>query len=505
MLISNMSEFQKVIFVNGLDESKIFTGTQDQQSTSRSQKSIEELSREYPFVAFVTTNSAIESKLDNYYNISNLWIGGNRLTRFNGIDPDNCKININGQNFKLVFNYNTGLLGIVSDTLLSSLRIIKVSYADVSGNDYEWYPTNVDNSILYINSIDNKFKILFEYITNDTSQNVNIREINKSLIFDNSKFNQIKLEEFDTDDQYRQQCEFTFEVIDQQTQKNDETYLFTSYISSNAIDDSFNPLRINLNPTDVKFQINNDIINSSTIMLSRETSYTMYLNMIPTNVKSVEGHSIKCICNIGNYLTIEKDGHLYDANTPYEFNIGNGKPSFTLNVGNEVSQQSIQTQLSFTFKNETTVKENDVTKLNINEYYNIQKTIDIIFEGERSDRYFYFGYENPKDNPSLLSLIQDKVLGKDILYDSDNDQNDHNNEYFYIAIPSNYAYDAGVVKNIAIKPRMNIYEYQESEQYKLYYDCLDWFNRIYQNITLNGIDFYIYKRIMPGKFYGKIQ
>ena len=57
---------------------------------------------------------------------------------------------------------------------------------------------------------------------------------------------------------------------------------------------------------------------------------------------------------------------------------------------------------------------------------------------------------------------------------------------------------------------MDIYE-EDDDNNKKYYECSNWFDLIASNIEfgnisyLNGIKFFIYRRKMSGKFYGKIQ
>lgn len=93
----NMSEYEKIIFVNGIDE----------------KQNIETLSKNYPFVVFFANSESPDPTWKE--EITNIWKNGIRLTKFVGIDTNNCSVEINGHIIKLGFNYKTGLLSLYED------------------------------------------------------------------------------------------------------------------------------------------------------------------------------------------------------------------------------------------------------------------------------------------------------------------------------------------------------------------------------------------------------
>ena len=78
-ILRNMSDFEKIIFVNNINENDL-----PQHEIS----GMSELSRLYPFVMFLT------NQLINGNSISNIWHDGLRLTRFIGIDEEHSYIDL---------------------------------------------------------------------------------------------------------------------------------------------------------------------------------------------------------------------------------------------------------------------------------------------------------------------------------------------------------------------------------------------------------------------------
>jgi len=148
----NMSEYEKIIFVNGIDESQ----------------NIETLSKNYPFVVFFANSDSPDQNWTN--GITNIWKNGIRLTKFVGIDYNNCSIEINGHTVKLGFNYKTGLLSLYEDKDDSFIyvgyeyptddivndenNIIRFSENEIGTKDFwDWRENNnnvEDNKFFYI-------------------------------------------------------------------------------------------------------------------------------------------------------------------------------------------------------------------------------------------------------------------------------------------------------------------------------------------------------------------
>lgn len=502
----NMSELQKVIFVNGIDENDLnYNG------------GIESLSNNYPFVAFVTTNSMYP---EYDYKVSNLWIAGNRLTRFIGIDEEHNTINVGDHTLKLIFDYDTGKLGIYDPNTLALLEIKSIWYLPLTANnDNDESYVRIDNDEYFISSKNNIFKIWFEYTLDDSvieNTQKSIENVSKKLNFDSQyivKHNDGKSISI-TEDLITEVYEFPFKIKDQTNIQ--QIIKFISAYSSNK-STSITPHGIYLNPVSYhieiskRFSLDNQVIiindETSNISLEQNTDYNVKVVIDdPSNIESKVYHRILCECIINNdtnnTFSIEKDTYNYGHSL--SFDIQQNDNSFLLKI-NDVdynAQNSAKINFKFKYKNESSIEQ----------YYGdyLLKEINVIANGELSDKYFYFGYEDPYNNGALLTLFNDNNIGTDILYDwvdETNPESNYDDKYFYIAIPESYT-------NI-IKPRMDIYEVDDNDSnIKHYYECLNWFEEEHSGVELgnnydlsylNGIRFVIYKRKIQGKFYGKIQ
>ena len=97
-ILNNMSDFEKIIFVNNINEDIISVNG-----------GMSLISTQYPFVLFLT-NQTVNNGATK---ISNLWYNGVRLTRFIGIDNGHSTIDLgHGRKVRLYFDYDTGKLGI---------------------------------------------------------------------------------------------------------------------------------------------------------------------------------------------------------------------------------------------------------------------------------------------------------------------------------------------------------------------------------------------------------
>ena len=251
-LLVNMSEYQKIIFVNNIDE---YTGIRENLLTDPN----------YNFAVFFTNSKTYENneKIVNYAwdrsfgdNIINMWYRGQRLNRFIGVDDNSCKINVGGHELKLVFNYNTGLISIIDVNQIRSIGFGGITYIDINGAT-----NNLNEGI--VDAINNKFylNVIFD-INNIKQTNINeetnINEINKELdfIFDSKNPNvrpigepeKISVVSNDNDNiiaVYR----YTYKIIRDtfNTAESDNKYTITSRYDTNC---SFSGnLYLRLNPT----------------------------------------------------------------------------------------------------------------------------------------------------------------------------------------------------------------------------------------------------------------
>ena len=116
----NMSDYQKIIFANNINENTLKYEQSDINS-------IKKLSEKYPFVVFFT-NYVGENGETNNQTIHNIWENGFRLTRFVGVDPNANKIQVGDHTLKLYFDYDTGLLSIIDDNKLQKIELYAVKY-----------------------------------------------------------------------------------------------------------------------------------------------------------------------------------------------------------------------------------------------------------------------------------------------------------------------------------------------------------------------------------------
>ena len=116
-ILNNMSDFEKIIFVNNINEDTISVNG-----------GMRPISTQYPFVLFLSNQTVNDGAIK----ISNLWHNGIRLTRFIGIDKEHSTIDLgNGHEVRLDFNYDTGKLGIYDVNPLKSISIVNIGYTDL--------------------------------------------------------------------------------------------------------------------------------------------------------------------------------------------------------------------------------------------------------------------------------------------------------------------------------------------------------------------------------------
>ena len=457
--IINMSEYQKVIFVNGIDEG------------NNNITNISALSKDYPFVVFITNNSAAPVS----YDIRNMWIAGQRLTRFVGIDKTHNTINIGDHKLYLKFDYETGLIGVYEINDLDSIRIVGISYKPVNSS----ITTTIIEDIYEINAEDNKFSIIFEYHVRE-EENADITSISKTLYCDNDDF--VKIGEsslFISDDRYTQKYKFDYNIV--RPTNNGKTVTFTSgYSNEITCDGNFN---LFVNPINYVIKINGASV-SNQVNLERGNEYTIDLQFTPNNISSSDKHKLFASLTIDNtqYIKIKNN----ESNNQL-IEISNGHAYFNVEVIEDIPlNQRITSLLSFKISYQ--IGEEELTTYNSS---TLTKQINAFIDGETSDRYFYFGYENPIENTSLLTHYNN--IGE-VLWSHDvDDTENHDGQYFYCAIPFAYSY---------IIPRWDAYVIDENNE-KDYLSCQEWFDK--ETKIINDIKYIVYQKILPGNFYGRIK
>ena len=503
--LNSISDYQKIIFVKGLNEHIDVSGKND----------LEELSSKYNFAMFVTSlpnEPAYDNEgkptdngtgISGIYPVTNLWFDGIRLTRFIGVDNKHNIINVNDHKLKLDFNYETGLIGIYDVNRLTGLELVGYTY---KGFDEQLHEVPIDNAIPPINSLDNKFTLRFKY---EVGEDTDISEIPKALSYNYTNYLLKTTESIVEEDQSLYDITYS---IKQSTLDIFEGLIRVIFRSkySNEISTKEIPMVLYLNPLDYTIIFRNEhnkeyIIGKPyyTAYLDKDSLYTIKLNFTPNNIKC-DNQLHRIYAN----ATIIKD----DENDPDVITIiSNNQPQlinsiceFGIQTSNKVPTNGfLHTKLSF-----------DIY-CNENKYPNyLTKTIDIYLEGDKSDKYFYYGYKNIPNlnNFSIDTLIGDADLinnlfndyiDKDInandfyFYNSDDEYNINynSNDHFYCIIPNNY--------KDKVKPRWNAQITNDHGITYEYLSCTEWFKSY--TCTINDTEFIIYIREEGGKFYGKLK
>ena len=480
-----MSEFEKIIFVNNINEDII----SDIGGMSP-------ISEQYPFVLFLT-NQTIN---DGAIKISNLWHNGIRLTRFIGIDKEHSTIDLgNGHEVRLNFSYETGRLGIYEVNPLKSINIVNITYTDYSGG-----LIYLEENKGFIDSINNTFDIYIKF-ESEKSDDADVRKINNELYFYDNEYTTLtanftvinkSYEGQNLSDQtitYKYTCKINKDTF---INKSNQYKIVSPYSSNSYV--KTGDISLYLNPESYNIESNGTIIpNNGNITYSLDknenNSIDLNLNFSPNNITT---HNRKNL-----YVKIKDESGLISNNPETKYEIKNGISKISL----EVNSETIEFNTSKTIKLKINIYRKEP---NIDEFkYPLEKTININITGRQSNKFIYCGYVNPISiNFSDLISIEDKIPGKDVLWSWDDQPVGHeistsSTSTFYIAIPSEYA-------NI-VKPRIDAYVIKtlDGEEHYKYVDNSNAFELISQNATIANqtFKFYIYRFKFNGFYYGKIQ
>lgn len=485
-ILNNMSDFEKIIFVNNINEDIISVNG-----------GMNPISTQYPFVLFLT-NQTIN---DGAIKISNLWHNGVRLTRFIGIDKDHSTIDLgNGHEVRLHFDYNTGKLGIYDVNPLKSISIVNIGYT----NYYDGSILRGGYEDIVVDSINNTFDIYIKF-ESEKSDESDVRKINNELYFYDNESTALttdfvvinkSFEEQNLSDKtitYKYTCKINKDTFVYNTSNQ---YKIVSPYSSNVFTVT-GDISLCLNSESYNVESNGIIIpNNGNITYSldniKNNSIDLSLNFSPHNITTNDRKKL--------YVKIKDDSGLISNDIETKYDIVNGVSKISLKVNSE----AIESNTSKTIK----LKINVYRKIENNELkYPLEKTINITITGRHSNKFIYCGYTNPINiNFSNLISFEGKTPGIDVLWS----WKDHIDEYeistestntFYIAIPAEYA-------NI-IKPRIDAYVIKTlngSERHE-YVDNSNAFNLINPDAVIANqtFKFYIYESTFKGFYYGKIQ
>ena len=484
-ILNNMSDFEKIIFVNNINEDIISVNS-----------GMSPISTQYPFVLFLT-NQTIN---DGAVKISNLWHNGVRLTRFIGIDKDHSTIDLgNGHEVRLHFDYDTGLLGIYDINPLKSISIVNIGYT----NYYDGSILRGGYEDIVVDSMNNTFDIYIRF-ESEKSDESDVSKINNELYFYDNESTVLttdfvvinksfeKQNQSDKTITYKYTCKINKDTFIYNTSNQ---YKIVSPYSSNVDTQPTGDISLYLNPESYSVESNGIIIpNNGNITYSldnlKNNSIDLSLNFSPHNITTNDRKKL--------YVKIKDDSGLISNDAETKYDIVNGVSKISL----KVNYEAIESNTSKTIK----LKINVYRKIESNELnYPLEKTINITITGRQSNKFIYCGYTNPINiNFSNLISFEGKTPGIDVLWS----WKDHIDEYeisstnpFYIAIPAEYA-------NI-IKPRIDAYVIKTlngSERHE-YVDNSNAFNLINPDAVIANqtFKFYIYESTCKGFYYGKIQ
>lgn len=487
----NMSEYQKVIFVNGIDETQI----------PESINGMSNLSSNYPFVVFFTNNGSDS-------NINNIWNAGKRLTRFIDVDDSHNTLTIDNHSFKLLFDYESGKLGIYEAHPLKSLRYIKCSYNSISGELVENENSLTNNYT--IDAVDNKFTLTFEFeagLTDDNSHinpaNIDVTQIQKTLRFyqDSTITNNFTVTETIEQDSIEsltelpkiQKCNYKCNILKDTTSDMSFQYTAVSIYNNNVSTNDVN-LKLVLNPIEYYVEWNGIILpkNIPSNLIEPNKQYTFTLKFSP-NITSSETRKYYASISSSNPDCINIDSMRNKKE------IISSQVSFTFNILNVPHNTEISPILTFTISRED--------GSNVHIYNNLTEEYTINLKGETSYKYYYYGFKDPTSNEftfddlKTFDYVSDDKIGSVVLYDweDSNTQQElgNSNDPFYFAIPVAY--------NNRIKIRWDGYECDPYDENVQYYLSDEWnYEPVISNFDINGIKFNIY-RVGNGIYHGKLQ
>ena len=478
-----MSDFEKIIFVNNINEDIISVNG-----------GMNPISTQYPFVLFLT-NQTIN---DGAIKISNLWHNGVRLTRFIGIDNDHSTIDLgNGHEVRLHFDYYTGKLGIYDVNPLKSISIVNIGYT----NYYEGPILIGGNEDTVVDSTNNTFDIYVQFESDSDESDVS--KINNELYFydnestalttDFTVINKSYEDQNLTDKTitYKYTCKINKDTFINNT--SDQYKIVSPYVSN--VSTVTGDISLYLNPESYSVESNGIIIsNNGNITYSldnlKNNSIDLSLNFSPHNITTNDRKKL--------YVKVKDDSGLISNDAETKYDIVNGISRIPVKVNSE----AIESNTSKTIK----LKINVYRKIESNELnYPLEKTINITITGRQSNKFIYCGYINPINiNFSDLISFEDKKVGTDVLWnweDHEDEISTTSSNPFYIAIPSEYAN--------TIKPRIDAYVIKKldgKERYE-YVDNSNAFNLINPDAVIANqtFKFYIYESTFKGFYYGKIQ
>ena len=531
-----MSDFQKIIFVNNIDEnSNVITDSK------------------YNFAVFFTKNSTPIGWPTGEWgsNMINIWHKGQRLNRFIGIDNENNEIAFGGgHKIKLMFNYNNGLLSIIDANKLDDIQFVCITYTSISGEIVSISSPSDSNygNNYHINAKDNKFNlyIKFKGYTDKNAIGSLVIDTTDNAIQQDGTVTQCTDEniiQYFCHDENEIIYIFPFKIVKDTVASYNSTIDYTySVASSYDVTKRINiPLICRINPLTFTVQSRGKTINTNdNDELLPETNYSYTINLSPNSEQtpySYNDHQIdfSIISENANYVTIEggstqnnvstKNIKITEANrlNPIEF---------TLNT-KQIQTNSIENiSISIILKlNNSQYQLNSANPFN----FNVQ------LSGSTTNKLYYIGFKNP-DNPEEFTfndlILYDELNKGTLLYSwepaeinyinnqptvnnahtnvvtgipSNEISNDYSNKFMYIVLPNNedihIKYNLYTIDNTYIGSDGKKYANIKIGDYRQSDYSVDLIKNNLSVTSNNGktMLFKLYKCAYKGLFRGKVQ
>lgn len=501
-----MSDYQKIIFVNNINE---------QSSLLKDQK--------YNFAVYFADNlkSAI-TQLDDavHYpeNIINIWHKGQRLNRFIGVDKTSNAIVIGTETYELKFDYPSGLLSIIQTNALSSINIEKVYWtpfnqgdtSEIIGGETREFVIDAESNIFTIR-IRYTAKIGFNIsaITESLKTlSLTCKSGNENVILKNATVVETISNEAIIDYQYQILAE-TNHNNNLGSDNNNIKYTINGPYNLYIEDRVF---RFNLNPTSLTiFDSNNNEVSRTVNISNASGIYNIPFNvrLEPYNISSIwktpsfnPNHPIYLVVktsDANNIQIVEANGQ----DTAWIRLSNNSENYFNLKTNDITTNTAVSARITVAlYYNNTLLSNNNISKCN--------KYFDLTITGVQNKYLLYYGYDDPAsrtfDINKLISYSNKNNY--DILYDYNWDVNgggvNDENRTFYVAVPKFDKMNVRLVYDVYDKNGA----YNDIEEYNTANNTIipgHVFAYTENNITINGTEYVVYSSKTPGKFYGKIQ
>lgn len=515
----NMSEYQKLIFVNNINE--------DDSSK------IQQLSKDYPFAVFFTVKNK---------DIHNIWNDGVRLTRFVGIDSNNDIIKVGSHTLKLKFNYDTGLLGIIDTNKLKAIKVNSIHYTALDGTNHDEDIYTLNQNVL-INAKDNKFKLVvqFQYdeTTGELDKDNNVTKISPSLNFkvDNNNYiyshnnyfsvigNPICKRVWSTTGNNNQPTLAEYEyncIINYESHDEPDNGIISYNIVSQYDETQYWPLGIKfyLNPISYTlYNGNNTILNNSTIVLENNQTYNFRIEIKPSNddiysyPRYYEGdRPLNLIVNTENTNIANINGNVQSLAIPIDSNTVNFNIKTFEPANNSIGESTITLRIQ---NGNYISATGDV----------LTQKFKIKLNGATNNCYYYAGFVDPTSTTfdGLIDFSNINSSGN-VLWDWEqhrSEANSNNDNYFYIVIPYAYrnsilpCWDAYIMQGntklyIEAKNRFEVVRYHkdlpdESDEWPADYNGSGIGNKNISMIIYKSTNIFNNAADAKGLFYGKIQ